>query len=283
MTQRPQTRVRYHDGALLAARDLRADAAAQARARWRHVAVAHDAWGIALGLHAALAAGARVTVSPGLAYDRCGRELLLPEPVTLDVPAAGGVLVICAAGESEIDARGGVCLGDSPPLERAALVWRRPHEVRMGDEVPLGRVHAGAPMTWDVTARRYARPRARARVASGVAIIPWERWAVWLSSSDSAAPIGRQVRVDTSEAGFVAAPCYFAGPIPMPGGIANLTGLFVSIADVSPAGFTYRLLFGFNTGDLGPVELPSHLLASVFGTPAIPWTAIEAPTSEEMP
>jgi len=171
-------------------------------------------------------------------------------------------------------------------VERAALVWRQEAELRAGDEIPLGRARAaGGALAWDVTVRRYARPLGRPRLASGTATIPWDRWRVWASAvEDDPPPIGRQVRVDTSEAGFVGTPCYFAGPVrTLGGGIGNLTGLFVSIADASPAGFTYRLLFGFQTGDLGPVELPADLLARVFGTPAIPWTAVEAATSEETP
>ena len=79
MTRRPVDiqRLRHVPRELLRSRDFRDQAAASEQLRWWHNRALHDAFGVASGMSAALAAdAASVLVQPGVAYDRVGRELL---------------------------------------------------------------------------------------------------------------------------------------------------------------------------------------------------------------
>jgi hypothetical protein len=99
---------------------------------------------------------------------------------------------------------------------------------------------------------RLSRPLARAHVASGTTQAgdtPWRAWSIELPFGQRARfsvqiPIGFEVRVDTTSAGFVEVPEYFAwlqGPLFAEVGGARTVGLhWDHIEDAAPDGFTFR-------------------------------------------
>lgn len=237
-------RVRYYDGARLAGSDLTDDRAYESRLRGMHVRALHDTWGIALGLTVRMAADRqRVLVTAGLAYDCHGGELLLADSFEVRVPAGPPapdlVLAICAAGDENNVTVEAPCPpgGFHPALERPAFVWRRPGAVRLGDDVPLARVHGGG---LDLSVRRYVQPLLRPHIGWGVRpITPGDSWRV--PSPGGFMAIGYRFVVDTSEAGFTETPLYFAA---LQGGA--LPQAFPAIVDAAPDRFTFQVvpLFG---------------------------------------
>jgi hypothetical protein len=83
-------RVRYVERMVLSATDLEADDAYRLSARRRHDLAGHD-WGILFGLALIGAAdGSRVHLQPGVALDGFGREIVVGDPVDVDMSWAGG-------------------------------------------------------------------------------------------------------------------------------------------------------------------------------------------------
>lgn len=221
--RRDLERLRHTPGEALLSRDFRGQAAMDEQARWWHVRGAHGAYGVALGLltRAWSAAGppALILVSPGVAFDAFGRELLLSGVQQVAVPAlpAGGslTLVLCYRRDGgAVEDLSGACPGDAPPpFATAELVWL-PSPTPL-DGVPLGRltVPVGGGPTWSQDFRPpAARPFARPRIGSGATVAgatAWEPWQIGETASDRRA-LGIQVRIDTRAAGFTRVPCYFA-------------------------------------------------------------------------
>jgi hypothetical protein len=225
-------RVRYFEGALLRARDLRDDAAYESWMRGMHVRFVHDTWGVALGFELVLSYDRdRLEVGPGLAYDCAGREILSPASVIMAAPRAPSTSGASAwwfdlavrydglcdlapglspfgCGTGELLARterpwwtwafAGDAGGDSaeqPPLAPG---------MRVGEDVPLARFRVGADGTFglpDLAVRRSARPTRRPHVAGGRFSRP----------DPIAGTVGMwSVSVDTAAAGFRTMPLYFA-------------------------------------------------------------------------
>lgn len=85
----PITRVRWRERQRLSAADLGAEQLYRLQALGRHLLAPHD-WGVVRGLwlvpeHARLSLKWRLT--PGIAVDGYGRELLVPEPIDFELPA----------------------------------------------------------------------------------------------------------------------------------------------------------------------------------------------------
>src|SRR5512147_2501965 len=88
----------FFAGERLLAADLAAMQRYHRTLRWLHNRSLHD-WGVALGLGVSGARGSKtVRITAGLALDRAGREILLPAPLELLVPAVAG-----AAGGGPMD------------------------------------------------------------------------------------------------------------------------------------------------------------------------------------
>jgi hypothetical protein len=78
------TRVHYRERQRLVAADLRAEQAYRMALAARHHLASHD-WGVVRGLRIARSDAGAFTLLPGVAIDGNGRELVVAEPVPLDV------------------------------------------------------------------------------------------------------------------------------------------------------------------------------------------------------
>ena len=209
MTRRPVDIQRLRDvpRELLRSRDLRDRAAAGDQRRWWHNRALHDAFGVASGMSVALAADAQsVLVQPGVAYDRAGRELLLFAPRAVPVPAQRPMTLIARYHQDAAGQR----------TAEADLVWQPPapaggEPCGPGDGVPLATLASDEQGTLTLTAEnRRSRPLARPHIGYGSTpadATPWQVWDYW---SGDPIPLGLQIIVDTSTAGFTEVPCYFA-------------------------------------------------------------------------
>ena len=79
----PVRRMNYFAGQLLTPEDLQAEQDYHREMRYRHNRLLGQ--GVVHGLDITVTGGSTVAVSPGFAIDRCGRELVLPDEVALDV------------------------------------------------------------------------------------------------------------------------------------------------------------------------------------------------------
>lgn len=79
----PVRRVHYFFGQLLRPEDLEAEQDYHRSMRYLHNRLLGD--GVVHGLDVTVGDGSTVVVSPGLAIDPCGRELVLPDQVSVDV------------------------------------------------------------------------------------------------------------------------------------------------------------------------------------------------------
>lgn len=184
-------RLRHVPGELLRSRDLRDQLAADVELQWWHQRAVHDAAGVVAGLVAHIE-GESVTVTPGLAYDPRGRELLLAQTATIERPASGVVLVLRR------------CERHAPEL-----AWVAPAQLQRCDGVSLARWNpkdGGLEPAYGTRARSLARPR----FASGATLAGATDWAPWLELWRTAHALGIEVRVNTRTAGFTGHPCYFA-------------------------------------------------------------------------
>jgi hypothetical protein len=86
-------RPRYFAGQAITAEDLTQEQIYFREKLRRHNRLLHG-WGIICGLDVGAAGGCHVQISPGYAIDQTGEEIVIPEPVRLDVcaksPAADG-------------------------------------------------------------------------------------------------------------------------------------------------------------------------------------------------
>ncbi len=84
--QRPN----YFEGKLLTAADFRAEQEYQNQKRWLHNRMLHG-YGVVAGLEVLIEenenAGAEIIVSPGLALDGWGREIIVPESLRAKLPS----------------------------------------------------------------------------------------------------------------------------------------------------------------------------------------------------
>src|SRR5271170_4698456 len=90
MEKRKLERVQYWQGQRLRSGDFRDIEAVEAQRRWWHNRAIHQAYGVYRGLQASaspLGIQNGVCVSPGVAYDCFGRELILERPQTVPLPS----------------------------------------------------------------------------------------------------------------------------------------------------------------------------------------------------
>lgn len=257
--------------------------------RWLHNRTLHD-WGIALGLGVSGSKGEReVVVEPGYALDCDGHDLILCEPVTLQVPPVAGMedgsprtyLLTASWLEDEAlrraESRGGVCEGGGAVrLVEAPLVrWQDPSNV----SVPEGRFRPGLDVVLasaqvkdcrlaaDLSGalRRSARLECTPYVATGRTA---PASTVWRTASVSGRAVGIETDVNTEEAGFQRTPYYIAtveGPRLLSAagsaGAALVDGL-ASVLSASPTGFTLRVTL---PRDLNAGTYPLNPAASLGG------------------
>jgi len=249
-------RLRYTPGQDLLSRDFRDQATFESELRWWHNRALHGAFGVRYGLRVKVLPGApepTVAVGAGLAYDAFGRELLLPAPRTVRLPANSsntGPQVLVIRYREDVPSRSdlaGACGCGTPAPQGAALAWVAERRLRPADGVPLAR-------TGDVGALdpRFdppaARPLARPRLGHGATLTGGTAWEVWNLGAEPGALFGLRVSIDTRAAGFTRPPCYFAwlqgsvetsltesGPkFPLP--------FFPEVAEESLTGFRFRVV-----------------------------------------
>jgi hypothetical protein len=241
-------RLRHMQNEALLARDFADQAAQDHQMRWWHNRAIHDTYGIVRGLEVGDSTG-RLIVTPGLAYDSFGRELVLREEWHGDIPD-GAETVVLVISRSDVArcscARtpGGYCREHQAADSSVTLRWQPLSTFSVHDGVALTSVSGG--ILLEEAERHHERPLARARVGHGATVPGGTAWSSWTEVRDEIRwHLGLQVEVDTSAAGFTAVPCYFAQII---GSMwdARLPGLFVlpfqHIAAPDRDHFTFRLL-----------------------------------------
>jgi hypothetical protein len=219
---RPLERIRYWQGQLLAASDLRAQVANDLELRRLHNRAFHHAYGISSGLAVKFEAGG-VSVTCGLAYDCSGRPLVSLRNRSVPFPP------------TDVAQAALVAFFDPTSPDEFALGWRGRYDFEPRLGVPLAHaVVAGGAWTEDETfVRTAARAVARPRLATGQTVpgdTPWKAW-------DG----GIEVVIDTSTAGFNFVPRYFASAVRDVPSARFADAWFQSLGDVSPKGFTLRL------------------------------------------
>jgi hypothetical protein len=104
-TPRPFTRVRYFSGQMLSADDLTAEQEYSIRKRELHNRALHGS-GVVHGLDVTGGSDA-VMVSPGVALDGLGREIVVPQAVSVDVTVGAGEVVLRYAEDAAALTPGG--------------------------------------------------------------------------------------------------------------------------------------------------------------------------------
>ncbi|TCO17183.1 hypothetical protein EV652_11811 [Kribbella steppae] len=192
-------RITWLDRQRLEAGDLADQHGRQAFTRRLHTSIVHDAWGIALGFGIDLySRRGQITVAPGLAYDRLGRELVSAGSIAVPSPEPSNDgtshwfdLVMRWAGLEDLragrDPAGSCLTGSAVYEERPLLRWAdagpvqdrngnaiRPSRygegVRLGLDLPLARILVnpdGGTDDLDLSTRRTAHGLARPHIAGG--------------------------------------------------------------------------------------------------------------------
>jgi hypothetical protein len=251
-------RVTYRNGQRLTARDLGDDMRRDAHLRWLHVRYLHDTWGITLGLKVQKSTNDEhaVVVGPGCAVDDRGRDILLAAGISVPLPDVSGpepfVLVLTYLEDSAFRGRSNLamlCFGQGIDLrhERPNVTWVRPDDVQFGWQIPLVKVvvaNGAIQGSLDLRVRRNTRRLVRPHMGMGATEPGRSGWRPWqptvLTNS------GIEVVVDTSEAGFLETPYYFA-LLTGKGAVESLG--FVTQA--TPSSFTYGYVIGATGIDAG--------------------------------
>lgn len=216
----PLDRVTWRDGQLLTARDLRDEKRSDDQFRYLHVRYLHDTWGIVTGFDVAPINSRTVSIAPGFALDIEGREILLPTTAILTIPDAPAAFLVLGVRyrPNQIYRQQpnltDLCLSKSPLSgnEQPEFFWTAANDPAIGREVLLAGAWAAAgrlegPHSTEM--RRYARTEMQPRFFAGVTAAAQTGWAV-KADANSKDIMWLEAQVDTSEAGFVCPPYYFA-------------------------------------------------------------------------
>lgn len=259
-------RVQYWQGQTLRAQDFLNLQGVEAQRRWWHNRSIHNAYGIAEGLVATLvpaSAPTGVCISPGVAYDTFGRELILERGLTIPLPSnvpAGMIGAVSLLMRHKAPSR------QIHPDEISELCWTAPGSViagtaefvwMLGDNLNPAEGVSVYAVYYSVAptlkgpdpyyVRVSAQPLSRPLLADGATIpgqAPWEQWAAGFDGNDQPYTVGVQAWIDTSAAGFTDVPCYFAW---LEGSLWSsqfqllLPALLTSVTDESITGFTFRM------------------------------------------
>ncbi|XXT18834.1 hypothetical protein WME94_52265 [Sorangium sp. So ce429] len=227
------TRLEAWQGQMLSAADFREQLANADALRAAHNQTLHESFGVSFGLTVTVS-GDSADVACGLAYDCRGRELVLQQPRSIDLPRApAGDAALLVLGRRR---------AESGPVEAGAeLRWVPAARYRAKLGVPLARYTVPlAPLdTQTLDAFRVLEVRALARLPMGTGSLEGVR----ISWEPIADETGLQVRVDTTTAGFVSdCVVYFASLL---WGKPNerFAPPFASVILPSARAFTLRLLF----------------------------------------
>jgi hypothetical protein len=233
-------RVLYWRGQALLARDFLDEAAQADERRFWHTRAVHAAYGVAEGL--AVHIDSVIRVNRGVAFDRFGRELVLPRARVAPAPPVASV-------EADFDLvlrlREGSCDSGSFLVSRVDLAWVPSSMRRRPEDVPLARFRVSADGIFEHVAA-FAPPRARAqsrpRLAGGITLPGHTPWREGTYSSSHQWGVSIETRVDTSAAGFTEVPCYlawFEGPLFDPDAGELVWGAFTRVTGETLTGFTF--------------------------------------------
>lgn len=263
-SNRPFTleRFRFWQGQKLLGRDFRDQLAREAQLRWWHDRAMHNAFGVSFGFDVSrvIEKGefVAVRVTCGVAYDSFGRELILQTTRTIDLPAdvpEGNPKFTLVAKYKESRRCGNECIPvcacrtDEPELQ-----WKISRSLELSDGVPLMEFSYEGTERTPVLNANFSAHRARAlsrpRIGRGATIpgnTSWDSWFEIVPDGEGGkleVPIGVQVTIDTSSAGFTEVPCYFAW---LEGSLWNKTNIelfpipFSHIDNETPRQFRFRL------------------------------------------
>jgi hypothetical protein len=264
--RRKLERVQYWQGQMLRAQDFLNLQGVEAQRRWWHNRAIHNTYGVAEGLMATLVPAAvptGVCVSPGVAYDAFGRELILERSQTIPLPSNVPTGMIGAMSllirymppsrRMHPDEISEVCwtAPGSVVAGTAEFVWKLGDNLNPAEGVSVYAVYYSPAPTLKGSDPYYVRisaePLARPLLVSGATVpgnTPWQFWSAPPSPNDPSPLIGVQTWVDTTTAGFTDVPCYFAwieGPLFNAQSLWLLPALLPNIADASITGFTFRM------------------------------------------
>lgn len=277
MNHKPQNRklerVTYWEGQMLRSSDFLDIQRVESQRRWWHNRAMHSAYGAYEGLQAkAIDATsdqpASVQVSPGVAYDCFGRELVLGCRATvqyLSQPIAPGsvrTLVVrykAPLSRKQTDAVAAVCCfcGEAGATGNVEFAWIDCARISPEQGVPLGmlrNVGALRARFSPLVTPPPQRPLARPHLATGTTVsgqTSWQPWDFTLPADPLARQgsppieLGVETTIDTSAAGFTEMPQYFAwleGPIWNSRTLELVPALLPSLANESLGSFTFRLI-----------------------------------------
>jgi hypothetical protein len=270
MEKRKLERVQYWQGQRLRSGDFRDVESVEAQRRWWHNRAIHQAYGVYEGFHASaspLGIQNGVTVTPGIAYDCFGHELILERPLTVPLPinlrtqkaSSASLLIRYCAPRCDIQAAriSDICFTQENSISAGTveLVWKLTECAKPSDGVPIGElISANGIYSAENRAVRLAadfryivpRPIASPILISGTTIPGNTAWEPWNFMGQGL--IGVQTFIDTSAAGFTNLPCYFAwleGSVWKPQTLQLVPAIFPSLANESVTGFTFRLWLEF--------------------------------------
>jgi hypothetical protein len=249
-------RLLYRQGQTIRSQDFRDQRRIENQLRAWHNRALHNIYGVAKdvlqGLHVE-GNSDHVVVSPGLAYDCFGSELLLlkeqkvlfgrqTEPMLLVLRRRQETFVCTAAAD--------VCspFGASLAAANTELVWLPERGFSFRDGVPLALTIVGLTITLNSAfVVPAARALSRPRIAHGTTIpgaTSWKPSSLTLPGISSIVDV--QVIIDTSSAGFTTPPEYFAtlqGPLTTldaRGAIQSLCIHLDHIEKITIEGFVFR-------------------------------------------
>lgn len=265
-------RILYFPRELLTADDLTTADGNSRALRWLHNSTLHD-WGIAFGLDVMGKRGATlVTVNPGYANDRLGREIILSAPWQLPIPAvpggangAPGTYYLVAnyvddANQSVEQQRQATACGESGAVRLSndpAILWKTVAQLNWGIDVILAEASIqNCVLSSDVSAsvRRYAYALATHTIKAGWFEPVNTSWLAW---KPGAINLGFTLAIDTSPAKFRSTPFYTAliiGSRTLPG-TGHIVSDFVSLANESPNGFTLQVALPPISDSVNPASL----------------------------
>lgn len=244
-------RVRYWEGQLLRSADFREIAAVEAQCRWWHARAVHNAVGVRKGFEPGLEGiPRRVVVSPGIAFDCFGRELLLDKPQVVPFPAnlhrtkAADLYLLIRYREPRCGSRSArishACFEPESALAtgNVEFFWRLASINYCADGVAIGRLVNYSPkLQADAATEAHTQPEsaivsevphfdsgfvratpipvARPLLVSGDTVPGNTAWVPWnftglINETLQSGVIGARCVVDTSAAGFTETPYYFA-------------------------------------------------------------------------
>jgi hypothetical protein len=263
-------RVQYWEGQMLRSSDFRDIRRIEEQRRWWHNRAMHRPYGVYQEMRASAnldKSGTMrgINITPGVAYDCFGRELVLECAASVLFPGApspeGGILILLAryrgmeCRDATDDRAAICCLADgSSSAGTVEFVWTTNLRVSPAEGVRLGRLlYSGRkPLRFMAfVAAPTHRPLARPRLGSGSTVpgnTAWQPWDyVGLDANKQPTPteIGVQTTIDTSAAGFTEIPQYFAwleGSIWNQQSMQLVPALLPSLADESINSFTFRLI-----------------------------------------